>query len=287
MILKTASGRVASEVFFQKTNETWLNQNFKNMKLCLIKEEEMNPNVITIYKKIGETPLACLERLRLEQPAYKDETLSYIGRLDPMAEGAMLVLVGEENKERAKYLSLNKEYEFEVLFGFATDTQDLLGLVTINAEAHIGRGEVKEKIKAFLGKRTQEYPAYSSKPVASKPLHVWAREGRLDEIEIPKKEIEIYEIKLLDFYTIEKGQLEKIIKERIALVQGDFRQRDILARWQEVLAENNSASFLVAKIRVACSSGTYVRAIARELGELLAVPALALSIVRTRIAEVN
>ena len=50
--------------------------------------------IVQIYKNEGETPLECLERFRVEQPLYKDATLSYAGRLDPMAEGILLVLVG-------------------------------------------------------------------------------------------------------------------------------------------------------------------------------------------------
>ena len=253
----------------------------------------MNKNVITIYKNIGETPLEALERLRRERPEYQNETLSYIGRLDPMAEGAMLILVGEENKNREAYLSLDKEYECEVLFGVATDTHDLLGLVTETAIADFVTKEIlEEKLKVFLGKRMQEYPAYSSKPVSgptpdgsgrvNKSLHEWAREGRLGEIEMPKKEIEIYSIALTDFYQLQKDRLAEIIAERIALVHGDFRQKDILARWHEVLAGMSFTSFTIAKLKISCSSGTYIRVIASELGKQLGVPAIAMSIKRTK-----
>lgn len=254
----------------------------------------MNPNVITIYKNLGETPLAALDRLRVEQPQYADATLSYIGRLDPMAEGDMLVLVGEENKNREAYLGLDKEYVFEVLFGIATDTQDILGLVTENAIADFVTKEmIEEKLKLFLGKRDQLYPAYSSKPVdgptpdgtgrVNKPLHMWAREGRLEEIKMPTKEIEIYSISFEGARMIEKGDLAELIKERIALVKGDFRQAEILTRWEKTFVETTQDSFQVAEIKVHCSSGTYVRSITEGLGGVLNIPALALSIKRTRI----
>ena len=58
---------------------------------------------IVIYKKVGETPLEALDRLRKIKPEYREETLSYAGRLDPVAEGVMLVLVGEECKNKEKY----------------------------------------------------------------------------------------------------------------------------------------------------------------------------------------
>lgn len=244
----------------------------------------MLPSVITMCKKLGETPLAALDRLRVKQPELKTETLSYIGRLDPMAEGEMLVLVGEENKNREAYLALDKEYECEILFGVATDTSDLLGLVTENAIADfVAKDTLAEKIKLFLGKRLQEYPIYSSKPVKGKPLHMWAREGRICDIEIPKKEIEIYSIELLDFYTIRRAALLQMAEERIPLVKGDFRQGAILARWRERLGGDVSAQFPVARVRVRCSSGTYMRTLAEQLGEKLGVPAMATAIRRTKI----
>ena len=65
-------------------------------------------SVLTVYKKRGETPLQALNRLRKEAPKLENEILSYAGRLDPLAEGLMLVLIGEANKKREKYLNLDK-----------------------------------------------------------------------------------------------------------------------------------------------------------------------------------
>lgn len=242
----------------------------------------MKSGVITIYKELGETPLAALDRLRVDQPQYVDATLSYIGRLDPMAEGDMLVLVGEENKNREAYLGLDKEYECEVLFGFSTDTHDLLGFVEQMSASNISKSAIEATLQSFIGKHMQTYPAYSSKPVAGKALHEWAREGKLDEIEMPQKEVEIYAIELLDFRTIALRELHATIRERIGLVLGDFRQQEILKKWDEIFL-TAPISFPVAKIRVACLSGTYMRSLAANIGAKLNVPALAMSIKRTHI----
>jgi tRNA U55 pseudouridine synthase TruB len=74
--------------------------------------------MILIDKKVGETPLELINRIRIEMPELKDERLSYAGRLDPMAEGQMLILVGDENDNREKYLGLDKEYEAEFWWAF-------------------------------------------------------------------------------------------------------------------------------------------------------------------------
>ena len=89
----------------------------------------MLPKSIISYKNLGETPLACLEKMRLEHGIGAEIPMTYAGRLDPMAEGVMILLVGEECKNKEQYLGLDKTYGFEVLVGFQTDTYDLLGLV--------------------------------------------------------------------------------------------------------------------------------------------------------------
>jgi tRNA pseudouridine55 synthase len=84
--------------------------------------------VLKLYKKVGETPLECLERFRKNHPKFKNQKMTYAGRLDPLAEGELLVLVGESCKNKEKYLKLDKEYLVDILFGFETDSYDLLGL---------------------------------------------------------------------------------------------------------------------------------------------------------------
>jgi tRNA U55 pseudouridine synthase TruB len=60
----------------------------------------MTEKVLNLYKNPGETPLERLDRFRGEHLEYKDEKLSYVGRLDPLAEGVMLVVIGDENQNR-------------------------------------------------------------------------------------------------------------------------------------------------------------------------------------------
>ena len=79
---------------------------------------------IISYKNIGETPLDIVNKYRKPNCKY-----SFAGRLDPMARGQMIVLEGLECKNQDKYCGLDKIYEFEILFGFSTDTYDILGIV--------------------------------------------------------------------------------------------------------------------------------------------------------------
>ena len=97
--------------------------------------------VLNLYKQSGETPRERLERLRVQRPHYEHEVLSYAGRLDPMAEGVLLCLVGSANKRREAYLELSKEYVLDVLFGFSTDTYDVLGRVAGEPRARTKRAQ--------------------------------------------------------------------------------------------------------------------------------------------------
>jgi len=254
-------------------------------------------SVLVVYKKRGETPLQCIERLRKEQAEYKDAVLSYAGRLDPMAEGVLLVLVGEENKKREKYLNLEKEYTFDVLFGFSTDTYDILGKLTDaplspsgqaiskTTNARVSMKAVLDNVSAMRGKREQKYPPYSSKRVEGKPLFEWAREGKLDEITIPKHKIEIFSSAFISMRTIQTEDLWSQIDENTSHLEGDFRQKEIRNCWWEHLRPLYGEVFDVATIHVHSSSGTYVRILAHDLGKKIGIPTLALEIVRTRVGE--
>ncbi len=129
--------------------------------------------LLVINKPIGMTPLQAIKKLKQKIKELQNTKMTYAGRLDPLAHGILLILIGEEAKERQPYLSLPKSYEFEVIFGLQTDTYDLLGYlkeentkqITPNVKIIVNRF-----VKSMLGKNMQSYPPYSSKPVKGKPL---------------------------------------------------------------------------------------------------------------------
>lgn len=248
--------------------------------------------IIILNKKEGETPLEALERFRARNKKYKDVKMTYAGRLDPMASGVLLVLAGEKVKEKEKYLALNKEYEFQILFGFATDTYDILGKVVATfPRVHLGKlgqrlleQKIKENIKYFTGELSQTYPLYSSKTVKGKPLFAYGREGT--EVSRPEREVVVKKLKFLNVRKISSARLLANLERRIAKVNGDFRQKEILKIWRRKLKVfGQTYYFPVVKFAITCGSGTYVRGIADALGERLAIPSLAYSIKRTKIGK--
>lgn len=251
-------------------------------------------------KRIGETPLEALNRFRLEFPEFKNEVLSYAGRLDPLASGILPILIGKEgNKKenREKYLNLDKEYEIDVLFGIATDTGDILGKITHfqvkenvlkilenKSSLIFSQEKIEEILHSFIGTREQKYPLFSARTVAGKPLFEYARENSHKNIEIPSKSITIYDINFINISSISKIELKKQVLSNIALVSGDFRQKEILEIWENTLKNIDILdNFTVLTIRVFCSSGTYMRTLSEELGKQLGIAALTLRILRTKI----
>ena len=246
--------------------------------------------VVSIYKPLGKSMGELVDSFRKEQGISTETPITYAGRLDPMAEGLVLLLVGDMVHKKDEYLGLSKEYEFECLFGFETDTYDILGLVSNSSTSQVDEfgcelEEVKKTAQGLVGKRTQEYPAYSSKPVQGKPLFMWAREGKIKEIVIPTHEIEIYSLDFLSSREVSGATLLKEIEEKISLVHGDFRQVSILLTWQKKLAPLSEGSFSISTFRARVSTGVYIRTLVREMGNILGTSATTFHIVRKKIGD--
>jgi len=243
--------------------------------------------VINLYKPIGMTPLQAVEKFRKKNLKYKKEKISYPGRLDPMAQGILLLLVGDENKKMIEYMGLDKEYRAKILLGFGSDSYDLLGLAFEGKNIkNTKKFElfIKKILYGFNGKYKQKLPVYSSYKIKGKPLFYYARKGKLGEIKIPKKEINIKKITIENIYDIGSLWLLGEIKRKINKVEGDFRQKEILKSWNNLLKDKNE-KFVVVEVIICCSSGTYIRAISNDFGERLGSKALLLNLIRTKVGK--
>lgn len=241
----------------------------------------------TIDKRIGETPLEALERVRRQKHIDASVPMTYAGRLDPMVSGALLILTGEDCKRQEEYRGLDKEYVVEVLFGLRSDTGDILGIVEIGDLLFPSSADAKNAIASFVGPYNAPYPLYSSKPVDGKPLFQHALEG--SDIERPLQHGTIHAIAYKGMRTITASSLQSYVKERIGKLTPvtaeekalgrDFRKDDALASWKRIPQQK----YAVLKIKVRTSSGVYMRTLAEDIGKKLSAKALALSIRRTRI----
>ena len=242
--------------------------------------------VILINKPVGATPLQCIHEFKKNSPEYQRAVIGYAGRLDPMAEGLLLLLIGNENKKRKEYEAMAKTYEFSLLFGIETDTYDLMGLITqIQFEA-VDKAIISlpDVLPTFLGKHSLPYPPFSSRTVAGKPLYWYARNAQLSSITIPQKDITIFAFVALPSPLLLKTDLLEHISQIVPHVKGDFRQSEIVKKWY-AKAPHFPSKFPLLSYRISCSSGTYIRGIVHELGKKLSVPAVTYSIKRTAIGD--
>lgn len=218
----------------------------------------------------------------------------YCGRLDPMARGEMLILEGEECKNMSKYLKKDKIYEFEIIFGFSSDTDDYLGIIN---DSNLDTSKIDTIINTKLLNNinelkkieTQKFHVYSSyvlrKNDLRKPLWEWHKLGQLKNDEIPIKNVKIKDINIIDRKYYSKKYLLNIFLNNISKINNkhNFRQDVIKNQWNLIL--NSSKQFIVQSIKfqIHVSSGFYVRQLVYDLKKLLKFPLMVYDINRIRI----
>ncbi len=245
--------------------------------------------VLNLYKRKSETPLQTIERYVVAHPKYTGARMTYAGRLDPMAEGVLVVLSGDKNLEREKYTGMDKDYEFEFMLGVETDTFDVLGKIVSSKDAEaVKEGDIRAALGKYVGTFEQTYPAYSSKVVNGTPLFDLARKGLLAGIELPKHMVTASKIELIGMEEVLVNDFQKKILTDISAVKGDFRQEESKGLWNNyiiTLHGRRKTHIRIYKARVSCGSGFYVRQLVADVGRALGVGATTVSILRTRVGE--
>lgn len=120
--------------------------------------------------------------------------VGHTGTLDPLAEGVLIVTVGQATKIAELITAEDKEYKAGVLLGVETDTLDITGKVTKSKPVDLSK-DIEKVINSYQKTYMQEVPIYSAIKVNGKKLYEYARSGQ--EVELPKKEVTVKEIKLL------------------------------------------------------------------------------------------
>lgn len=124
--------------------------------------------------------------------------VGHTGTLDPIATGLMVICVNKGTKLVELLTDHDKSYIATVKLGLKTDTYDITGnILEENYDYQIKKEELERVLNSFVGKYMQEVPIYSSIKINGKKLYEYARSNI--EVELPKRLVEIYDIKLLDF----------------------------------------------------------------------------------------
>jgi tRNA pseudouridine55 synthase len=207
---------------------------------------------LIIDKPVGFTSHDVVARVRR---AAATRRVGHAGTLDPFATGVLVVCVGRATRLVQFLVGLDKEYVATVRLGYATDTQDLTGeqITPLASSNELSVEDVRRATNDFTGPLLQLPPMYSAKKVKGERLYRAAREGR--EVERARVPITIHSIEMIE----DDGRM--------------------LAR-----NEDGTTDF---RVRVRCSSGTYVRTLAHDLGIRLGVGAHLAALRRTAVGHLE
>jgi len=239
--------------------------------------------IVTVHKPPGWTPLEAMEALRARTPALTGEPMVYAGRLDPMAEGLLLVLTGDDRYALPAHLGHDKDYDATFLFGLSSDTFDALGRLTPVAPVAPDASACVAAVSGLVGAHDLPLPAWSAYKVQGRPLHAWAHEGRLHEIVLPVRRMQVTAVGQVSGAPVRIDALLDDVLARIDRVRGQFRQDHARADWLERAAAD--PPLVVVRANLTVTSGTFVRALSHSLGARLGCGGLLLSLRRTRIGD--
>lgn len=172
--------------------------------------------------------------------------VGHAGTLDPLATGVVIVCTGRKTKQIDQLMEHTKEYEAVLQLGATTPSYDLEHPIDATYPTeHITCERIEQVLPTFLGEQWQVPPIYSAVKINGKRAYEYARKGKQDEVEIKPKLLVIDAIDMLAF----------------------------------------DADTMQLTIRVVCSKGTYIRALARDIGERLSSGAHLIALRRTRVGE--
>ena len=217
----------------------------------------------------------------------KNLKVGHAGTLDPLATGVLLVCIGKATKLAEALQKEGKEYLAGVSFGATTPSYDLEKAIDREYSVEgVTEQSIREVLPRFLGEQEQIAPLFSAKSVNGVRAYELARkqyrEARKEKTDVMtdfdhsvagtlnRQVINISGMELLAFHPDGK-------ENRPAGNDEDLRPNPRIN-----VADTSALHLPLAEIRIACSKGTYIRALARDLGEALGSGAHLNSLVRSR-----
>jgi tRNA pseudouridine55 synthase len=164
------------------------------------------------------------------------------GTLDPFASGVLPLFLGRATRLVEYHLGDRKGYRATICFGASSTTDDLEGELTPASAPAPNRAGVEAALRSFLGPISQRPPAYSAIKVAGRRAYAMARAG--EHVELASRDVTIHSLELLEW-------------------------------------DDSDPDRPIAVVDVECSAGTYIRALARDLGEAVGGAAYLGALVRT------
>lgn len=129
---------------------------------------------------------------------FKTSKTGHVGTLDPFATGLLMVMVNKATKTLICFDDFSKRYVATIKLGEYKDSLDVTGKTIEEKEIpSLSKKQIEEVLKSFLGKSIQQVPLTSAVRIEGKRLYEYAHKG--ESIDLPTREIEVFDIKLIDF----------------------------------------------------------------------------------------
>lgn len=206
----------------------------------------------------------------------KNLKVGHAGTLDPLATGILLVCIGPATRRAEELQRSPKQYVAGVSFGATTPSYDLEKEIDRQYPLDgVSEASVRALLPSFLGEQEQIAPLFSAKSVDGVRAYEMARKLYREAQKtgsdfdhagselLSRQKIEIYDLELLSFGGTPAQDIQSDSRGRIHV------------------ADISAYNLPTASIRVDCSKGTYIRALARDLGEALGSGAFLSSLRRT------
>lgn len=200
--------------------------------------------------------------------------VGHAGTLDPMATGVLVVGFGNATRLLNVIVEHDKTYEATIRLGQRTTTDDADGeIVSTRPAPAMSREALQALVDVrFTGTIEQVPNAYSAIKINGQRAYDLARDGQ--EVRLKARPVTIHEFAVLD-------------ARPVLVAAGEDRSGDALDGRTPEGGESRDGSVpaLDVDVRVACSAGTYIRALARDLGEALGVGGHLTRLRRTRVGR--
>ncbi len=209
-----------------------------------------------IHKPVGITSHDVVARLRRWTNIKR---IGHAGTLDPAATGVLPIAIGTATR-LIPYLDNDKIYLAEILLGVSTTTDDLDGSVMAQypVPASMNKTQIESVLRQYTGLFEQKPPLYSAVQQNGQRLYDLARRTLENELKLV-------------------GDSSKLVDTTKAIL-ADIKTRPVNIDKIELLQIN----LPVLKIRIFCSAGTYIRALARDIGQLIGCGACLKSLCREK-----
>ncbi len=235
-------------------------------------KKDLDNQILLVDKPLGWSSFDVIRRLK---KIAKFKKIGHAGTLDPLASGLLIVATGDKTKQIPLIQAEQKEYIAKFCLGATTPSLDTEFFPTDFVDvSKITREAVENVIKEnFIGKILQTPPEFSAVRINGKRAYKLARESK--EFEISPKEIEIYNFEVIDFEFIKPFELPY----NASLLK---RQENLIIIDRESLPVVNLVYF---NVKINCSKGTYVRALARDIAKQFNTNGYTLELKRTKIGD--